>query len=333
MKREAKRRTLALALSAAVLISSLGLGGCKKDEPGTTAEETGTAEMTSEAATTASAETTAESTEGNEPANGTPAETAETFTASPEPTKAAPQIRFDVDLSAIAGLSNEVKSWGPGTDVDDRNRPTGATSYQNLYGQYRADFIKEDSQKIYLTLDEGYENGYSSVILDVLKEKQVSAVFFVTMQYVKSEPDLIRRMIDEGHVVGAHSVSHPSEGMPSLSLEQQLAEMKELHEYVKNEFGYEMYLFRYPAGIFSEQSLALMQAIGYRSAFWSFAYRDWVTDDQPDPTEALQKIMSRIHPGAIYLLHAVSATNAQIMGDFIDQARAAGYEFARYGVE
>lgn len=326
MKREVKQRVLALALSAAVLASSLGLGGCKKEEPETTAAET-TREATTAAPTTEAA------TEGNEPANGTPAETAEAFTASPEPEEVKPQIHFDVDLSAIAGLSNEVKSWGPGTNVDDRNRPTGATSYQELYGQYQADFIKEDSQKIYLTLDEGYENGYSSVILDVLKEKQVSAVFFVTMQYVKSEPDLIRRMIDEGHVVGAHSVSHPSEGMPSLSLEQQLAEMKELHEYVQNEFGYEMYLFRYPAGIFSEQSLALMQAIGYRSAFWSFAYQDWVTDAQPDPAEAMEKIMGRLHPGAIYLLHAVSATNAQIMGDFIDQARAAGYEFAHYGVE
>lgn len=329
MKREVKTRVLVLGLSAVMLASSFGLGGCKKDEPETTAGETTAAETTEEMTTTAPAATSEAATEGNAPADVTPEET----TMAPEPAGATPQIRFDVDLSAIAGLSNEVKSWGPGTNVDDRNRPTGATSYQDLYGQYQADFIKEDSQKIYLTLDEGYENGYSSVILDVLKEKQVSAVFFVTMQYVKSEPDLIRRMIEEGHVVGAHSVSHPSEGMPSLSLEQQLAEMKELHEYVKNEFGYEMYLFRYPAGIFSEQSLALMQAIGYRSAFWSFAYRDWVTDDQPDPAEALQKIMSRLHPGAIYLLHAVSATNAQIMGDFIDQARAAGYEFVRYGAE
>lgn len=326
MRREVKQRVLALALGTAVLASSLGLGGCRKDEP-----ETIGAETTAEATTAAPA--TEAATEGNEPANGTPEETAEEFTASPESTEASPQIRFDVDLSAIAGLSNEVKSWGPGTNVDDRNRPTGATSYQDLYGQYQADFIKEDSQKIYLTLDEGYENGYSSVILDVLKEKQVSAVFFVTLQYVKAEPDLIRRMIDEGHVVGAHSVSHPSEGMPSLSLEEQLAEMKELHEYVQNEFGYEMYLFRYPAGIFSEQSLALMQAIGYRSVFWSFAYQDWLTDNQPDPAEAMEKVMGRLHPGAIYLLHAVSATNAQIMGDFIDQARAAGYEFVRYGAE
>lgn len=242
----------------------------------------------------------------------------------------SPQIHFGVDLNALAGLSNESIPWGTGLDVDEFNRPYGAVSYQELYGGYNADFIRENTKQIYLTLDEGYENGYTSVILDALKEKGVSVVFFVTMDYVKTQPELVRRMIDEGHVVGAHSVTHPTEGMPSLSLEAQLNELQELHEYVKQEFGYEMYLFRYPSGIFSEQSLALVQATGYRSVFWSFAYRDWVTDDQPSPESAMEKIMGRLHPGAIYLLHAVSSTNAQVIGDFIDQARAQGYEFVKY---
>jgi delta-lactam-biosynthetic de-N-acetylase len=332
MKKELGKRVLALTLGTVLLVSSALLGGCKGDGSGNTEGETKTTEEAGTAKEESTRETTSAPTTEHEPADVTPEAVTETET-SEEIAEAAPYIHFDADLSAISGLSNEVKSWGPGTIADDRNRPVGATDYQELYGKYNADFIKEDSQKIYLTLDEGYENGYTSVILDVLKEKGVSAVFFVTMPYVKAEPDLIRRMIEEGHVVGGHSVSHPADGMPSLSLEKQLSEMQELHEYVKNEFGYEMYLFRYPAGIFSEQSLALMQAIGYRSVFWSFAYRDWVTDDQPDPGEALEKVMSRLHPGAIYLLHAVSATNAQIMGDFIDQARAAGYEFAHYGME
>ena len=102
-----------------------------------------------------------------------------------------------------------------------------------------------------------------------------------------------------------------------------------LHRYMQEQFDYDMYLFRYPAGIYSEQSLALVQQLGYRSVFWSFAYRDWVTDDQPEPTAALQKITQRLHPGAIYLLHAVSATNAEIMGDFIDGVRAQGYVFGK----
>lgn len=244
------------------------------------------------------------------------------------PSKAA--ISFDVDLAALGSLPTKSLSWGPGVEVDDKNRPTGATMYQDKFGQYDADFIREETKQIYLTLDEGYENGYTAEILDVLKEKQVSAVFFITMPYAKTEADLVRRMIDEGHVVGAHSVTHPAEGMPSLSLEEQLEELKGLHEYVKQEFDYDMYLFRYPAGIFSEQSLALVQATGYRSVFWSFAYRDWETDNQPNPVEALKKTCDRLHPGAIYLLHAVSSTNAQIMGEFIDRARDAGYEFVKY---
>lgn len=253
-------------------------------------------------------------------------------TQAEEPVDVMPEheISFEVDLRALTALSSESKSWGPGVNTDEKNRPTGAISYQEKYGQYDADFIKEDTQEIYLTLDEGYENGYTSVILDVLKEKQVSAVFFITMPYAKNEADLVRRMIDEGHVVGAHSVTHPAKGIPSLSLEEQLEELRGLHEYVKQEFDYDMYLFRYPAGIFSEQSLALVQATGYRSVFWSFAYRDWEIDNQPNPVEALKKTCDRLHPGAIYLLHAVSSTNAQIMGEFIDRARDAGYEFVKY---
>jgi peptidoglycan-N-acetylmuramic acid deacetylase len=98
---------------------------------------------------------------------------------------------------------------------------------------------------------------------------------------------------------------------------------------MQEQFAYEMYLFRYPAGIYSEQSLALVQQLGYRSVFWSFAYQDWITDNQPEPTAALQTVMKKLHPGAIYLLHAVSATNTKIMGDFIDKAREQGYGFGK----
>ncbi len=233
------------------------------------------------------------------------------------------------DAAALTALDNTSRSWGQGVRTDDKNRPQGALDGQQTYGQYNAWFIAEDSPTIYLTIDEGYENGYTSQILDVLKEKQCPAVFFVTMDYVKQNPDLIRRMIDEGHVVGNHSVTHPAKGLPSQSIDTQAEELMALHRYVQETFNYDMYLFRYPAGIYSEQSLALVQQLGYRSVFWSFAYRDWVTDDQPEPTAALQKVTERLHPGAIYLLHAVSATNTQIMGDFIDAARQQGYVFGK----
>lgn len=233
------------------------------------------------------------------------------------------------DAAALNSISNTSRGWGQGTNFDEKNRPRGAVNAQQTYGVYDTVYIAEDSPMIYLTIDEGYENGYTAKILDVLKEKKCPAVFFVTMDYVKQNPDLVRRMIDEGHVVGNHSVTHPAAGLPSQSIDVQAEELMALHRYVKEQFDYDMYLFRYPAGIHSDQSLALVQQLGYRSVFWSFAYRDWVTDDQPDPAAALQQVTNRLHPGAVYLLHAVSSTNTQIMGDFIDNARAQGYVFGK----
>lgn len=233
------------------------------------------------------------------------------------------------DAQVLKTIDNTSRGWGQGTNFDEKNRPKGALNAQNTYGDYDALYIAEENPAIYLTIDEGYENGYTAKILDVLKEKNCPAVFFVTMDYVKQNPDLIRRMIKEGHVVGNHSVTHPSAGLPSQSIDTQAEELMALHRYVKETFDYDMYLFRYPAGIHSDQSLALVQQLGYKSVFWSFAYRDWITDDQPDPAAALQQVTNRLHPGAIYLLHAVSSTNTQIMGDFIDHARAQGYTFAK----
>ena len=240
------------------------------------------------------------------------------------------RAKYTGDISA---LDNTLQGWGQGVQFDSLNRPQGAVTAQGKYGKYSADFIRtdeSDAKRIYLTFDEGYENGYTSQILDVLKEKNCPAVFFVTMPYVKQQPELIRRMIDEGHIVGNHSVTHPSGGLPSQSREQQERELLDLHDYVKENFGYEMSLFRYPAGKFSEQSLAIVQNVGYTSVFWSFAYKDWDPDNQPEATAALAKLKERLHPGAIYLLHAVSSTNTQVLGQFIDDARAAGYEFVPY---
>lgn len=254
----------------------------------------------------------------------------ELFALPPSITEPAVVPTLETDFAALKALDNTASGWGPGTRMNEEGRPVSAVGYQEKYGHLNADFIKANTENVYLTIDEGYENGYTAQILDTLQEKKCPAVFFVTMPYVKQNPQLVQRMIDEGHVVGSHSVTHPSAGMPSLSLEKQAEEIRQLHQYVKEQFDYDMYLFRYPAGIFSEQSLALIQQMGYRSVFWSFAYRDWVTDDQPKPTEALATLAKRTHPGAIYLLHAVSKTNTEIMGQFIDDTRAAGYTFALY---
>jgi len=231
-----------------------------------------------------------------------------------------------IDLN---GLDTTGLDWGQGGDLDQWNRPAGCMQYQEKYGKYNAYFISDEPEKkvIYLTIDEGYEYGCSERILNTLKEKNVHAVFFITKAYAKQNPELVQRMIDEGHEVGNHSVTQPAAGLPSQDIAQQTNEVTENHQYVKDQFGYDMHLFRYPAGKFSEQSLALLNNLNYKSVFWSFAYLDYDVENQPDPTESLQKIMDRLHPGAIYLLHAESETNTQILGDFIDQTRAQGYEF------
>lgn len=239
-----------------------------------------------------------------------------------------PQAQQPASQTGAQGLDTQKLGWGPGGPVDENNRPDGATVYQEKYGQYAADFIRENNQNIYLTFDEGYENGYTDDILDTLQEKGVRAVFFVTMPYVQSEPELVQRMIDEGHIVGNHSVNHPS--FPEISLEECRQEIMELHDYVKENFGYEMSLFRFPMGEFSEADLKVVQDLGYRSVFWSFAYRDWLVDEQPDPQEAIATIEDKCHPGAIYLLHAVSETNTQILGQVIDDLRGKGYVFCAY---
>lgn len=239
--------------------------------------------------------------------------------SEPDQTVLSPQY------TDIAKLDSKKNGWGQGTQVDENNRPISCTGYQEKYGKYDAVFIKENSKDFYLTFDEGYENGYTSQILDVLKKKKVQAVFFVTQDYVKRNPDLIKRMLSEGHVIGNHSWTHPS--LPTLTLEKAAAEITQLHDYVKQEFGYEMTLFRPPMGEYSEQTLALAQQLGYQSVFWSYAYRDWDPNNQPDEAESLEKALKYVHGGAVYLLHAVSETNTNMLDEFIDGVRQKGYEF------
>lgn len=222
-------------------------------------------------------------------------------------------------------LSREKIGYGQGVQFDKLNRPQGAVDFNKCYGGFNACALREDSDDILLTFDQGYENGLTGQILDTLKEKKVKAVFFVLKDYAERNPELVQRMIDEGHIVGNHSVSHYS--MPELSDEQCAEEINGMQEYMKENFGYEMTLFRPPMGEFSEQSLKTTEECGCKTMLWSFAYADWDTQDQPDPDEALKKLTERAHKGAIYLLHSVSQTNADILGEFIDNARANGFEF------
>lgn len=208
-------------------------------------------------------------------------------------------------------------------------RPSYPVSEQKKYEQYGGLFIGPDDSNVYLTFDCGYEyyakdehgNEYpvTGLILDVLKEKNAKAVFFVTMDYVKMSPNLVQRMIDEGHIVGNHTVYHPV--MPSKSIDRMEREVMDLHNYVLENYDYTMTLFRPPTGAYSIQSLAVVQNLGYKSVLWSFQHYDYDPANQPSLDTAFKVITENSHNGCIYLLHAVSEANAKVLGDVIDNLR------------
>ncbi|WP_102400044.1 delta-lactam-biosynthetic de-N-acetylase [Haloimpatiens massiliensis] len=194
--------------------------------------------------------------------------------------------------------------------------------------KYDAYYLGDTSQKvIYLTFDEGYENGYSAKILDVLKKCNVKAAFFVTTPYINSNKELIKRMVKEGHLVCNHSTTHPS--MASIKDEEKFKkEFFECEKAFKDLTGKDMpKYFRPPMGKFSELSLKRTKDLGYKTIFWSFAYRDWEPASQPSHELAKKTIVERVHPGAVYLLHAVSKTNTEVLGDVIEDLKAKGYTF------
>lgn len=178
---------------------------------------------------------------------------------------------------------------------------------------------------LYLTFDCGYENGYTSMILDILRDKNVKAAFFCTLPQVKSYPELIARMINEGHIVGNHSVTHPD--FSSLSRSEMIEEVKGFDDYMRENFGYSSFYFRYPQGKYSENSLDTLNSLGYKCIFWSLAYADWDLNNQKGSDNALETVVARLHPGAVILLHSVSPDNANALSEIIDTAIAKGYVF------
>lgn len=181
-----------------------------------------------------------------------------------------------------------------------------------------------EEKTIYLTFDCGYDNGYIAKILDVLREKQVPAAFFVTGHFMDSSPDIVRRMAAEGHLVCNHSVNHKDlSGASPDFFQKEIGGLCEKYEAIT---GTAMPRYvRPPEGKYSENFLELCRAQGYLPVFWSFAYKDWLNDAQPAPAQAIETILSRTHPGEVALLHSTSATNAEILGELIDRWRAEGY--------
>ncbi len=183
----------------------------------------------------------------------------------------------------------------------------------------------KDKKVLYLTFDEGYEAGYTSKILEVLKENDVKAAFFITAHYLNTQEELVKQMIDEGHIVGNHTVNHKS--MPELSEEEIKKEVMDLHTSIYEKFGYEMRYIRPPKGEFSEKSIKYTNTLGYKTVMWSFAYEDWNENKQPNEEKAKEKIINNFHNGEIILLHGNSKTNTNILDSIIKEAKGMGYEF------
>ena len=227
---------------------------------------------------------------------------------------------------AVVATASGSTGWGLGFQ-EEGACPTGNASIEEL-AQYNAYYAKNTSEKkIYLTFDCGYENGNTPFILKALKNHQVKATFFVVGNFIKDNPELIKEMIADGHIIGNHTLTHPDMSQISTleSFQHQLEGVEELYKEVTGEFMKKFY--RPPQGIYNTSNLNMAKRLGYKTFFWSLAYVDWYQDKQPTKEEAFDKLLKRIHPGAIVLLHNTSSTNGQILDELLSKWEEMGYTF------
>lgn len=243
-----------------------------------------------------------------------------------------PFVILIVFLSTLIGMpthslaySTSSHGWGYKKSTDHQAPDAGV--YGGLVEKYGGFYVDPTDEKVvYLTFDNGYEKGYTGKVLDILKKKEVPATFFITGHYINSAPDLVKRMVREGHIVGNHSWSHPD--FASMNETRIKDELQKVEKAVADLTEQEsmMYL-RPPRGTFSEKSLAVTENLGYVTMFWSLAFVDWHTDAQKGWEYAYRSVMNQIHPGAVILLHTVSQDNAEALEKMIDEMRKQGYTF------
>ncbi len=245
-------------------------------------------------------------------------------------TTLAPSTTLEETTSALEGgefegYSNKAISWS--FQRNTNHSPVVGYNEGVDLAKFDAHYIGDSSTKrVYLTFDEGYENGFTASILDTLAKNDVKAAFFVTKAYVDSAPELVKRMKDEGHIVANHSATHPN--MTTKTDEEIYEELESTRVAMEKASGYKMDMyFRPPAGGFSEHTLQITKELGYTTMFWSMAYQDWLVDAQPGKEAAYKHVMDNVHPGALILLHAVSQSNAEALGDVILDLKAEGYSF------
>ena len=231
-----------------------------------------------------------------------------------------------VGTGGQSGVLSETENWGLGFGAEG-TQPTGNASAKEL-GEYNAYYVGNTEEKVlYLTFDCGYENGNTEAILDALKKHNVSATFFVVGHYLESAPDLVKRMVEEGHTVGNHTYHHPdmSKISDKGSFQKEMDAVKSLFKEITGK-DISMY-YRPPQGKYSASNLQMAKDLGYSTFFWSLAYVDWNVDSQPSHEEAFKKLCGRVHPGAIVLLHNTSKTNGEILDELLTKWEEMGYCF------
>lgn len=236
------------------------------------------------------------------------------------------QNMVEVGGNLSTELLPQTENWGLGFGKEG-SKPTGNASIDEMK-QYNAYYMADGEEKVlYLTFDCGYENGNTGAILDALKKHKAPATFFVVGHYLESVPELVKRMVEEGHSVGNHTYHHPD--MSKLSDESSFCkEMDSVSEKFKEVTGTDMAMYyRPPQGKYSTDNLQMAKKLGYSTFFWSLAYVDWNVDKQPSHEEAMKKLTTRVHPGAIVLLHNTSKTNGEILDELLTKWEEMGYTF------
>lgn len=228
-------------------------------------------------------------------------------------------------LASTTALSTKKIGWGIQRN-DNHEQPDLGAENKRIIEEFKGMAMgNKDSKNIYLTFDVGYENGYTNQILDTLKENNIPAAFFITGQLVKTNPEIVERMINEGHIVGNHTINHPS--LPDVSEEKVKSELMGLHQQIYDKFNYEMKYMRPPKGEYSEQSLAYVQSLDYIPVMWSFGYDDWDNNKQGREEYGKKKILDNLHNGEIMLLHATARDNANILDYILKETKNQGYDF------
>lgn len=226
----------------------------------------------------------------------------------------------------VEAVSGEITNWG--LSFQQEGQPPIGNASIDFLKQYHAYYMGDPKEKvIYLTFDAGFEAGYTASILDTLQKHNVKATFFVVGNYIETSPELVKRMVDEGHIVGNHTNHHYD--MSKISDTESFAkEIRSLEALYKEVTGQEMQKFyRPPQGKYCESNLKQADNLGYKTIFWSLAYVDWYQDQQPTKEEAFKKLIPRIHPGAIVLLHSTSKTNCEILDELLTKWEQMGYTF------